>query len=171
MPVAIGPVDLAFALLKSARVSTAGAIRARYHGTPRRVLFKASSVDLSQDARALRVKEKVIAIVSTRQSTNGGEQWIRQRSMPGCTRRCAFKAIRGITSGMGLKETSWEYPNGTWLRRISAFEFLSQFRDLIVDRRVHKVYLYAFPPLVILQVFCMQTYLHGSAWWVRIGTV
>ena len=41
---AIGPVDLAFALLKSARVSTAGAIRARYHGTPRRVLFKVSSV-------------------------------------------------------------------------------------------------------------------------------
>ena len=76
MPGAIVPVDFAFALLKSARVSTAGAIRARYHGTPRRVLFKASSVDLSQDARVLRVKEKVIAIVSTRQSTNGGEQWI-----------------------------------------------------------------------------------------------
>ena len=95
------PVDLAFALLKSARVSTAGAIRARYHGTPRRVLFKASSVDLSQDARVQRVKEKVIAIVSTRQSTNGAEQWIRQRTMPGCTRCCAFKAIRDITSGMG----------------------------------------------------------------------
>jgi hypothetical protein len=106
MPVAIEPVDLAFALLKSARVSTAGAIRARYHGTPRRVLFKASSVDLSQDARALRVKEKVIAILSMRQSTNGGEPWIRQRSMPSCTRCCAFKAILGITSGMRLLDES-----------------------------------------------------------------
>ncbi len=48
-----------------------------------------------------RVKEKVIPIVSWRQSTNGAEQWIKQRSMPSCTRRCAFKAIRGITSGMG----------------------------------------------------------------------
>ena len=51
MPGAIVPVDFAFALLKSARVSTAGAIRARYHGTSRRVLFKATSINLSQDAR------------------------------------------------------------------------------------------------------------------------
>jgi hypothetical protein len=80
MPVAIVPVDLTFARLKSARVSTAGAVRARYHDTPRKVLFKASSIRLSQDARALRVKEKVIAIVSLRQNTNGGEQGIRQRN-------------------------------------------------------------------------------------------
>ena len=49
--VAIVPLALAFAQLKSARVSTAGAIRARYHGSPRRVLFKATSINLSQDAR------------------------------------------------------------------------------------------------------------------------
>ena len=50
--VAIVPLALAFAQLKSARVSTAGAIRARYHGSPRRVLFKATSINLSQDARS-----------------------------------------------------------------------------------------------------------------------
>ena len=71
------PLALAFALLKSARVSTAAAIRARYHGSTRRVLFKATSVNLSQDARLLRVKEKVIATVPMRQSTNGAEQGIR----------------------------------------------------------------------------------------------
>ena len=43
-------------------------------------------------------------------------------------------------------------------------------RDLIVDRRIHKVYLYAFPLLIALHIFCMQTYLHASPWWVRIGT-
>jgi hypothetical protein len=47
-----------------------------------------------------RVKEKVIAIVSQRQSTNGGEQRINSEPKPGCTRCCAFKAIRNITSGM-----------------------------------------------------------------------
>ena len=78
--VAIVPLALAFALLKSARVSTAGAIRARYHGSTHRVLFKATSINLSQDARVLRVKEKVIAMVAMRQSTNGAEQEIRQRS-------------------------------------------------------------------------------------------
>jgi alpha-glucosidase (family GH31 glycosyl hydrolase) len=49
--VATVPLARAFAQPKSARVSTAGAIRARYHGSPRRVLFKATSINLSQDAR------------------------------------------------------------------------------------------------------------------------
>jgi hypothetical protein len=47
---------------------------------------------------------------------------------------------------------------------------LGILRDLIVDRRVHKVYLYAFPLLILLHIFCVQTYLHASHWWVRIGT-
>jgi hypothetical protein len=50
--VAIVPLALAFAQAKSARVSTAAAIRARYQGSPRRVLFKATSINLSQDARS-----------------------------------------------------------------------------------------------------------------------
>jgi hypothetical protein len=64
-----------------------------------------------------RVKEKVIAIVSMRQSTNGVEQWIRQRSMPSCTRCCAFKAIRNITSGTTI---------------MAVVEFLSQPPDLLL---------------------------------------
>jgi hypothetical protein len=52
---------------------------------------------------------------------------------------------------------------------VDALIFLGIMRDLIVDRRVHKVYLYAFPLLLVVQVFCVQTYLHASPWWVRIG--
>jgi hypothetical protein len=52
---------------------------------------------------------------------------------------------------------------------VDALIFLGIMRDLIVDRRVHKVYLYAFPLLIVVQVFCVQTYLHASPWWVRIG--
>jgi hypothetical protein len=47
--VAILPLALAFALLKSARVRRVGAMRARYHGSPSRVLFNASSDYLSQE--------------------------------------------------------------------------------------------------------------------------
>lgn len=54
---------------------------------------------------------------------------------------------------------------------VDALVFLGIVRDLIVDRRIHKVYLYAFPLLIVVQLFCMQTYLHASPWWVRIGTV
>jgi hypothetical protein len=54
---------------------------------------------------------------------------------------------------------------------VDALVLLGMVRDLIVERRIHKVYLYAFPLLIVVQIFCMQTYLHASPWWVRISTV
>jgi hypothetical protein len=53
---------------------------------------------------------------------------------------------------------------------VDALILLGILRDLIVDRRIHKVYLYAFPLLILFQIFCMQTYLHTAHWWVRIAT-
>jgi hypothetical protein len=53
---------------------------------------------------------------------------------------------------------------------VDVLVLLGILRDLIVDRRIHKVYLYAFPLLIVLQIFCVQTYLHASPWWVRIAT-
>ena len=51
---------------------------------------------------------------------------------------------------------------------LDALILLGILRDLIVDRRIHKVYLYAFPLLIVIQIFCMQTYLHTAHWWLRI---
>ena len=56
------------------------------------------------------------------------------------------------------------FPSG-----VDALILLGILRDLIVDRLVHKVYLYAFPSFILFQIFCMQTYLHASPWWVRIA--
>jgi hypothetical protein len=53
---------------------------------------------------------------------------------------------------------------------VDALVLLGILRDLIVDRRIHKVYLYAFPLLIVFQIFCMQTYLHTAHWWLRIAT-
>jgi hypothetical protein len=53
---------------------------------------------------------------------------------------------------------------------VDALILFGILRDLIVDRRIHKVYLYAFPFLILFQIFCMQTYFHTSPWWVRIAT-
>jgi hypothetical protein len=53
---------------------------------------------------------------------------------------------------------------------VDALILLGILRDLIVDRRIHKVYLYAFPLMILFQIFCVQTYLHTSPWWVRIAT-
>jgi hypothetical protein len=41
----------------------------------------------------VRVKEKVIAIVAKRQSTNGAEQRKSSKIEPICTRRSAFRAL------------------------------------------------------------------------------
>ena len=47
--------------------------------------------------------------------------------------------------------------------------FLGVLRDLFVNRRIHKVYLYALAPLIAVQAFVTYTWLGASAWWVRIG--
>jgi hypothetical protein len=54
---------------------------------------------------------------------------------------------------------------------VDALIFLGILRDLIVDRRIHKVYLYAFPLFILFQIFCVQTYLHTATWWVNIASV
>jgi uncharacterized membrane protein len=53
---------------------------------------------------------------------------------------------------------------------VDALILLGILRDLIVDRRIHKVYLYAFPLLILFQIFCVQIYLHTSPWWVHIAS-
>lgn len=41
-------------------------------------------------------------------------------------------------------------------------------RDLIVNRKVHAVYRYALPALVVWQLFMVQLWMHHPAWWVRV---
>jgi hypothetical protein len=42
-------------------------------------------------------------------------------------------------------------------------------RDLLVDRRVHKVYLAVMPPLMVAQYVVAHTWQTGAGWWVRIA--
>ena len=46
---------------------------------------------------------------------------------------------------------------------------LGVFRDLIVDRRVHRAYLYTVPVLAVTQGLMMYVFLNASPWWVRIA--
>jgi hypothetical protein len=46
---------------------------------------------------------------------------------------------------------------------------LGAVRDLIVDRRVHSLYLIALPTLVVVQYCVNYTWLHASPWWVAIA--
>jgi hypothetical protein len=42
-------------------------------------------------------------------------------------------------------------------------------RDLVVNRRIHKVYLVSLPVLIVCQAFVVHTYASASTWWVRIA--
>ena len=52
---------------------------------------------------------------------------------------------------------------------VDALICLGAIRDLIVDRRVHKVYLYALQILIIWQIFAVETFVHASPWWTNIA--
>jgi FtsH-binding integral membrane protein len=46
---------------------------------------------------------------------------------------------------------------------------LGVVRDLLVNRRVHKIYLITLPVLILCQNFVVHTVTSGSAWWLRIA--
>jgi len=52
---------------------------------------------------------------------------------------------------------------------LDAVVLLGLARDLVVDKRVHKVYLAAMPPIMIVQALLIYLYRGAPAWWVEIG--
>jgi hypothetical protein len=58
-----------------------------------------------------------------------------------------------------------------WLDRVclDAVILLGVGRDLIVNRRVHKVYLIPLPTLMVCQGYVVYTLRSGSHWWIRIA--
>ena len=45
--------------------------------------------------------------------------------------------------------------------------FMSTLRDLVVNRRIHPVYLFGLPALVLCQAGMLYTLMRHSAWWLR----
>ena len=89
-------------------------------------------------------------------------------------RRPEFHRRLMLIASSGLTDAAWArfplVPLAYSPAGVDLLVLLGIVRDFIVDRRIHKVYLYAFPLLIIVQIICVQTYLHASPWWVRIGT-
>jgi hypothetical protein len=45
---------------------------------------------------------------------------------------------------------------------------LGMVRDRVVDGRVHKVYLYALPPMIVVQSLAVYAWRVNPVWWQRI---
>ena len=52
---------------------------------------------------------------------------------------------------------------------VDALICLGVIRDLIVERRVHKVYLYALPIMIVCQIAATETFVHASPWWMNVA--
>ena len=52
---------------------------------------------------------------------------------------------------------------------VDALILLGVVRDIIVERHIHKVYLYALPTMIFLQIIAEYTSAHRSSWWIGIG--
>lgn len=66
------------------------------------------------------------------------------------------------------------FPNQTFAEvwfytGVDALILLGVVRDLIVMKKVHRVYWYALPVLIVGQVFVMRTLLSNAVWWARIA--
>ena len=45
---------------------------------------------------------------------------------------------------------------------------LGMARDWVVDGRVHKIYLYALPAMIVVQSFAIYTWRVNPTWWAAI---
>jgi hypothetical protein len=90
------------------------------------------------------------------------------RKKPELHRRLIFIATCGLLDA-AFGRYDYIFNNGLFFWCLDGVILLGVLRDLFVNRRIHKVYLYALPPLVVVQAFVAHTWLSNSAWWVRIG--
>jgi hypothetical protein len=90
------------------------------------------------------------------------------RKKPELHRRLLFIATCGLLDA-AFGRYDYIYNNGLFFPCLDGVILLGVLRDLFVNRRIHKVYLYALPPLMVIQAFVTHTWLSSSGWWVRIG--
>ena len=90
------------------------------------------------------------------------------RKKPELHRRLIFIAICGLLDA-AFGRYDYIFYHGLFFWCVDGVILLGVLRDLHVNRHIHKVYLYALPPLVVIQAFVAHTWLSTSAWWVRIG--
>jgi len=90
------------------------------------------------------------------------------RKKPELHRRLLFIATCGLLdAAFGRFDTI--YNHGLFFWCLDGVILLGVLRDLYVNRRIHKTYVYALPPLFVVQAFVTYTWLSASAWWVHIA--
>ena len=91
------------------------------------------------------------------------------RKKPDLHRRLLFILTCHLTDAAFGRFPGYAMQNVYFYAAADGLMLFGVLRDLVVDRRIHKVYLYAVPILAACQFFVMYTNLHASPWWVGIA--
>jgi hypothetical protein len=91
------------------------------------------------------------------------------RKKPEYHRRLVLIASCALTAAAFGRFPEHILPPIVFYAGVDALILLGVVRDLIVNRRIHKVYRYALPLLIFGQVFVMHTIITSPAWWMRIA--
>ncbi len=90
------------------------------------------------------------------------------RKKPELHRRLIFVATCGLLAA-AFGRFPYLSDHNLFYVGVDAVILLGVVRDLLVNRRVHRVYLIAVPALILCQAIVVYTMANGSAWWLRIA--
>lgn len=93
------------------------------------------------------------------------------RKKPEFHRRLQLMACCALTSAAFGRFPPPLVAPGTLYIGVDILILLAVARDLIVNRRIHPVYLYGLPAFIIGQIFVLYTVMHLSAWWSKTAHV
>jgi FtsH-binding integral membrane protein len=89
------------------------------------------------------------------------------RTKPELHRRLIFMATCGLMDAP-VARFDYVFDHNLFFPFLDVLIFLGVARDLLVDRRVHKVYRYALPVLIVGQSLALYLWRHDPSWWQGI---
>jgi len=90
------------------------------------------------------------------------------RKKPEFHRRLLFIATCGLLDA-AFGRVDYLFDHNLFFPCLDGLMVLGIVRDLLVNRRVHKVYFTTLPILMICQAFVIYTWRSGAGWWLRIA--
>ncbi|MEQ1354135.1 MAG: hypothetical protein ABLT11_08955 [Candidatus Acidiferrum sp.] len=91
------------------------------------------------------------------------------RKKPEFHRRLILIASCALTAAGFGRFPAFLLPPPFFYAGVDVLILLGVARDLIVNRRIHPVYLYGLPAFAFGQIIVTYTLVHNSAWWLKIA--
>jgi hypothetical protein len=93
------------------------------------------------------------------------------RGKPEYHRRLVYIATCALTAAAFGRFPAYLLNPNFFYAGVDLLILLGVARDWIVSRKIHPVYLYALPPLIVGQTIVMYTNTHELAYWLKIARV